>query len=175
MNFKVGEKVRVKRNLREMPRFIGGYMPDMQKLEGKIVTIRTVSDDTVTIEEYKYVWDKNAFEKLSVKPTKEELFKMPNGTIITTNAKDSDYEKWIKKDEDTFINLYDSDEGIDDYDVNSDLTLSLSDKDYGTEIVKIEKPQYTTVYDYSKEVKEMTVAEIEKELGHAVKIIKEED
>lgn len=47
--------------------------------------------------------------------------------------------------------------------------------EYGDKIIKIEVPTYETVYDSSKEVKEMTMDEICKALGCNVKIIKEEN
>lgn len=102
--------------------------------------------------------------------TKEELLKMPVGTKITTNAKkDNEY---IYDGEDFFNTEY----CIEDTEINDDLTLDTLNEKYGTRIVKIEKPTgYETIYEYSNEVQEMTIAEIEKALGHAVKIIKEEE
>ena len=40
-------------------------------------------------------------------------------------------------------------------------------------IIKIEEPTYTTVYEQTEEVKEMTIAELEKELGYKIKVVKE--
>ena len=40
--------------------------------------------------------------------------------------------------------------------------------------MKVEEPTYKTIYEYEAELQEMTVAEIEKALGHPVKIIKED-
>lgn len=108
------------------------------------------------------------------KMTKQKLFNMPLGTVITTNTEDEDYQKWIKIDDDCFRNSDDSDYYFSRYDINEDLTLDCDEK-YGTRIIKVEEPEYRTIYNYSEEAKEMTVAEIEKELGHAVKIIKEEN
>lgn len=99
--------------------------------------------------------------------TKKELLDMPIGTKITTDAKE---DNEFVYDGDSF---YNENGCIEDYDIEDD--LSISDEDYGTKIIKIEEPKYTTIYDYSTEVQEMTVAEIEKALGHAVKIIKEEE
>lgn len=52
---------------------------------------------------------------------------------------------------------------------------SIVDEDMGTKIIKIEEPIYKTVYDYTSEVQEMTISEIEKVLGHKVKIINNEE
>ena len=45
---------------------------------------------------------------------------------------------------------------------------------FGNKIIEIQIPTYETIYKADKEVKEMTIAEIEKELGYPVKIIKED-
>lgn len=56
-------------------------------------------------------------------------------------------------------------------------TENLLDKD-GDEIydiMKVERPaKYETVFIRDTEVKEMTIAEIEKELGYPIKVIKED-
>ena len=105
------------------------------------------------------------------KPTKQELLDMPAGTKIYTDAEAEDYQVWLKKIDGDFCNEYNDTFGK--YDIEDDLKLNLDVEDYGTKIIKIEKPIYETVYDSSTEVQEMTIAEIEKALGHAVKIIKE--
>ena len=110
------------------------------------------------------------FELISHKKiTKEELFDFPIGTRITTDAKEDNV--FTKTQSDEFEN--DEYDIINDYDVEDDLTLN--DEDYGKRIVKIEVPAtYDVVYDFSQQVREMTLAEISEELGYEVKIIKEE-
>lgn len=171
MKFKVGEKVRVKKNLCNIEGFAGGYMSGMKELEGKVVTIKSLGCDSAHIEECPkgYTYDIRAFEKIE-KPTKEELLSMPVGTKITTDLAENNV--FVKYSDNNFRNresLYLSGKN----DINADLTIN--DKDCGTKIVKIEEPKYETIYDASQEVKEMTVAEIEKALGYPVKIVKEED
>ena len=127
------------------------------------------------------VWNYNKTELnelelvLIKKPTKQDLFDMPVGTKIYTDAKDEDYQVWVKTSKEDFNCNYN--DYIDENDINEDLTIDedKTDEDYGTKIIKIEKPTYETIYDYSTEVQEMTVAEIEEALGHAVKIIKEDN
>ena len=62
-----------------------------------------------------------------------------------------------------------------DYD---NYTENLLDKD-GDEIydiMKVERAiEYKTVFNRDTEVKEMTIAEIEKELGYPIKVVKEEE
>lgn len=170
MKFKVGEKVRVKHNLSEIKDFAGGYMSKMKEMEGKMVTIkREAHSGGVRIKECPndYTYDVRAFEPIM---TKEKLLAMPVGTKVTTDLeKDNIFIKYSKL---TFSNEYGSYLFLDN-DINDDFTIN--DKDCGTRIVKVEEPTYETVYDNTKEVKEMTVAEIEKALGYPVKIVKEDD
>lgn len=170
MKFEVGDKVRVKKNLKDIKKFKWGYMPEMKSFEGKIVTIKSVGKESVSIEEdtNRYGWDFRAFEPISKKPTKEELFKMPIGTKITTDL--DEYNVFVKKDTDRFENNLS--DVISNYYINEDLSLNVGC--YGDKIIKIEVPTYKTVYDSSEEVKEMTMDEICKVLGYNIKIIKEE-
>ena len=62
-----------------------------------------------------------------------------------------------------------------DYD---NYTENLLDKDGDKiyDIMKVERAiEYKIIFDRNTEVKEMTIAEIEKELGYSVKIIKEKE
>ena len=110
----------------------------------------------------------------SRKPTKQELLDMPIGTKIYTDTKIEKNQVWVKVIKEDFTNgngCY-----INNDEINEDLTFDDSVNEvYGSKIIKIEKPTYETIYDYSTEVQEMTVAEIEKALGHAVKIIKKDN
>lgn len=185
MKFKVGDKVRVKKNLKDIEKFSHGYMPNMESFEGKIVTIEYVTEEWVMIEEdtHHCDWDFRAFEPINKKPTKEELLEMPMGTKITTDAKEDNV--FVKTDNGIYGTIDDredietafyneaGDEMVDD-EINDDLSLD-EDLTYGTKIIKIEVPTYETVYDSSEEVKEMTMDEICKALGYNVKIIKEEN
>ena len=171
MKFKVGDKVRVKKGLKDS---IKGWVRSMEEFEGKIVTIKMIVNKYegikyATIEGSSFNWDLNAFEPINKKPTKEELLKMPIGTKITTNRDEDNI--FVKISDDVFENNYD--ECVWDTDIEED--LSITDIEYGDKIIKIEVPTYETVYDSSKEVKEMTMDEICKALGYNVKIIKEEN
>ena len=94
---------------------------------------------------------------------------MPVGTKITTDAEEDNEYFYTGK-------AFESkDYRLKEYEINEDLTLNAEDKDNGTRIIKIEVPEYSTIYKYSTEIQEMTIAEIERKLGHPVKIVKEED
>ena len=176
MKFKVGDKVRIKskEELERIKDFTCSLNNRMKEYAGDMVEITSIDKtyngkEFVRIKENGWAWDIRAIEEIIV--TKQELLSMPIGTKIITDAEDEDYRIWIKID-DKFANNYDTDCRIDDYDINDDLTLDV-DSDFGLRIVKIEKPTYETVYEMH-EIKEMTIAEIEKALGHPVKIIKED-
>lgn len=99
---------------------------------------------------------------------KKELFAMPLGTIIKTDKEE--HNIFIKVGENDFCN--DDIDHLEDINIEKDLTLDCIY--YGEKIVEIQKPTYETIYVADEEVKEMTIAEIEKELGYPIKIIKED-
>ena len=165
MKFKVGDKVRViKSTQRHSPELIIGNTY-------KIKYIDEADEERPYRLDNKgnnWVCD-NEIELINTKPTRQELLDMPVGTKIYTDRDISNV--YIKVSESDFCNNYA--DYIVDININNNLSL---DTCFASEdkIIKIEKPTYETVYDYSTEVQEMTLAEIEKALGHAVKIIKED-
>lgn len=164
MEFKVGDKVRFVKELRR-------HCPVLKI--GDVTTITRICIDGDIELETNNICSPEELELVNNKPTKEELEEMPIGTRITTDRKNDNVFIKIENDETVFSSIEECD-CLSSYDIEDDLTIN--DYDYGTKIVKIEVPtEYETKYDYSNEVKEMTIAEIEKELGYGVKIIKEEE
>ncbi len=177
MKFKIGDKVRIKskEELEGIKDFTCSLNDKMKEYAGDIVEITSIDkiysgEEFVKVKENDWSWDIRAFKLLKI--DKQKLLKMPIGTKITTNAEDEDYRTAIKVRDDAFKFLEDGYQ-LDDYEINNDLTLDI-DSDYGTRIMKVEEPTYKTIYEYEAELQEMTVAEIEKALGHPVKIIKED-
>lgn len=171
MKFKVGDKVRIRKDLKEGNDFELYVVDDMEELAGKIVTITRAWEDnggrySIKEDTYNYTWSEDMFEN-TTKPTKEELFAMPLGTIIKTDEKE--HNIFVKVGENDFCN--DDADHIESCDVNDDLSL----KYFGNKIIEIQEPNYTTIYKEDKQVKEMTIAEIEKELGYPIKVVKEEN
>ena len=62
--FKVGDKVRIKDNLREIDGFSGGYVSELDRYIGDVVTIERIDEDEVFVEENGWAWDLRAFEKI---------------------------------------------------------------------------------------------------------------
>ena len=141
MKFKVGDKVRIKENLKERNDYKYYVHSNMQNLAGKIVTIESVREESYKIEQDNGYWDwtEDMFEEIK-KPTKEELLKMPKGTKVITDKKENNEiifdgcDDFENEKGDFFWNI----------DVNED--LSLDDKDYGTKIIEIQTQKYETCW-----------------------------
>lgn len=174
MKYQIGDKVRVRNDLKEGDSFSVHVAGKMEEYAGKIMTISnrwecegSTRYELKEIDGY-WVWTEDMFEK-TIKPTKEELLKMPAGTTIKTDKVGND--SFVFDANYTFISLTG---GINIS--KSDLTndLKITDRSCGTKIIEILEPTYTTVWTEETEKREMTVAEIEKELGYPIKIVKEE-
>lgn len=166
MKFKVGDKVRIRKDLKEGPEYKYYVDDSMEKLAGKCVEILEADSDSYQVAGSKSLWSEDMFEKF-VKLTKEELLKMPVGTIIKTDW--DEHNIFVKVGENDFCNDYR--DHIEDDDINEDLSLDRC----GDKIIEIQEPTYRTIYRVETEVKEMTIAEIEKELGYPIKVVKEEE
>ena len=165
MKFKVGDRVRIRKDLKKGYEYKYYVNDFMESLAGKIVEIRAVDNDSYQVGGLSYFWTEGMFEGLAIL-TKEELLKMPIGTIIKTDLDEDNI--FVKVGENDFCN--DICGHIEDNDVNDDLSLDA----FGTKIMEIQKPTYNTIYKADEEVREMTIAEIEKELGYPIKVVKEE-
>ena len=172
MKFKVGDRVRIRKDLKEGDDFEIYVTDEMEELAGEIVTITKVNKALVNVkyaidkDDGFYAWSEDMFEN-SVKPSKEELFKMPIGTIIKTDRQE--HNIFVKVGENDFCN---NDCDHIEYDnIKEDLSL---DYYYEGKIIEIQEPNYTIIYKEDKQVKEMTIAEIEKELGYPIKVVKED-
>jgi len=142
MKFKVGDKVRVINTLSEDQ---GNVVGGMVALKGKILTIKRVDTD-YGIEGNGWAWEEWMLEAAS---------KFKEGDIIT----DGDEKRKILGvcGEVYFVSR------DDEFNVASDLIY--------TEDGLIED-EYEVVTKDSKGVREMTVAEISKELGREIKVVK---
>lgn len=171
MEFKVGDKVRVLKAEDGNEDIVGKTGTIVKRLEIMAQIEFDEKLDGCWGNGYKWNVDYDKLELINDKKlTKDELLKLPTGTKITTDNNGNNV--FIKICEDRFVN--DDCDSLCDYDINNDLTID--DEDCGTRIIKVEVPSvltYETKYDYSEEVREMTIAEISKALGYEVKIIKE--
>jgi len=142
MKFKTGDKVRVINTLSEDQENV---VDEMVELKGEILTIKRVGTDYY-IEGNGCAWEEWMLEAVS---------KFKEGDIIT----DSNEERKILGvcGEVYFVSC------LDEFDRASDLIYTERD------LIKCE---YEVVTEASKGVREMTVAEISKELGREIKVIK---
>ena len=142
MKFEVGDKVRVISTLSEGQENV---VYQMVELKGEILTIKRVGTD-YGIEGNDWAWEEWMLEAVS---------KFKEGDIITN----SNEERKILGvcGEVYFVSC------LDEFDRASDLIYTERD---------LIKGEYEVATEDSKEVKEMTVAEISKELGREIKVIK---
>lgn len=157
MKFKVGEKVRVIDNLNQIKiRF--GLVPEMEKLQGSIVTIESILGECINIKESDYKWQEDCFEKLITK--KDDLEK---GDIVVLHNNDELYFdgfEFVDLSEDNNNNICDIE----------DISNNLSD-----DVKEVKRPKYTEVYVYNdNNVIEMTLKEVCDALGYEIKIKKED-
>lgn len=176
MKFKIGDKVRVRKDLKVGNEFDIYVTDEMVEYAGKIVTISNCWKDLSRKDRYEikenafYAWSNDMFEGLTIKPTKEELLKMPFGTKIITDKEM--YNEFILCEE-GFFNNCNGNIDMNDEDITDD--LEITDSDCGTKIVEIQEPTYTIIWRKDTEVRKMTLSEVCEKLGYDVEIIKEEE
>lgn len=163
MKFKIGDRVKYIGDINSHTR-----ENEFIKDELVVTNYKIYNENLIVYELNNKIWQftEDELELVNSTLTKEELFKMPIGTKITTD--DNRYNVYIKCQNDFFIN----EKGLflNEMFVHDDLTLE--GDVFGTRILKVEKAiDYTLVYE-NTESKEMTQEEIEKALGYKVKIIK---
>lgn len=169
IEFNIGDKVIVKENLRDIPCFQSGYMSEMDRFEGKIVTIKNFVCDKkgVIIEEdeKKYTWDIRAFKRINIKRNEIEfgdILTLRNGErYVVVNGRMYGEGEYYNRDA-TSVNYW----------YNDDLTQNENNKN--EDIIKVERAG-NIIYERQTEVKKMTVAQICKELGYDIEIVKEEN
>ena len=138
MKFKVGDRVRVRKDLK-YNNFYGGVRvnDEMVNNKGKILTIIGIGNGAYLMEGSQWVWTDEMFE--SKEYTYEDLKKSPMGTKITFK----DGRTLVKTCKTKFENCEDIS--------LADKFVNFEDKYYG-KIIKIEEPTYTTVYEAKVEI-----------------------
>lgn len=167
MKYKVGDKVRIKRDLKQEDDYKFGVVSEMEELKGQIVTIVRIDGDAYTLEEDKgaWSWSEDMFEGL-VEFKKSDL---RDGDVVTYR----DGRRRIVTDNAMCLR------GINDVGhlPTSDFTEDLRKENGNTEcdIIRVERPtQYEEVFK-REDKRKMTIKEIEKELGCSIEIIKESE
>ena len=138
MKFKVGDKVRVRKDLKYNS-FYGGIRvnDEMVNNKGKILTIIGIDGRTYLMEGSTWFWTDEMFE--NKKYTYEDLKKSPIGTrLIFENG-----SVLVKTRKDRFENYIDY--------TYIEYLKKLEDNSHG-KIIKIEEPTYQTVYEYKPEI-----------------------
>lgn len=139
--YKVGDKVRVRKDLKANESYGNEtFMPEMKKFKGKKVTIAKVHGNRYYIREDKNKWNYTDEMLERVEYTYEDLKKSPVGTKITFENGDI----LIKLEEDSY-------ESRTSYRNNENLK-GLKDNINLGKIIKIEEPEYQTVYESKPEI-----------------------
>ena len=162
MSFKVGDKVKVKENLRVGKFYDGVYFStEMDKFKGKVVEIMNIYDNYygIKVDDWNFYFSDEMLE-----PIKFKKSDLRDGNKITLrNGKVGVYTG-----DETYI------DGLCNCHINNDLTNNGS-RGSELDIVKVERPRtYKTVYEREK-VREMTVEEICKALGYEVKVVEDHE
>ena len=152
MKFKVGDKVKIKDDLKNTYGITIEYIKHLRSKFNKL-TIARICDTKDGINFYKLEEDENLFklyfgedmletaEEHKNKYTYEDLKKSPIGTKITFEN-----GKFLIKDDEDFYENSGSCRNEDDL-----KNLKDNDEVYG-KIIKIEEPTYETVYEYKPEI-----------------------
>lgn len=140
MKFKIGDRVRVKKDLK-YNNFYGGVRvnEEMVNNKGKILTIIGIDNGAYLVEGSQWFWADEMFEKKEY--TYEDLKKSPIGTKITL---EKIQDKQLVKTAPNRIENDDYRFFIGDFE-------GLNTSNYGR-IIKIEEPEYTTVYEAKVEI-----------------------
>lgn len=140
MKFKVGDRVKVRKDLKNNA-FYGGNRvnEEMFMHRGQILTIRAIDGKNYLMEEDKWYWNDEMFENKDY--TYEDLKKSPIGTKITFE----NGTVLVKDEEDYFENVSKSRDIANLYNLKDNYS-SLG------KIIKIEEPEYKTVYEAKEEI-----------------------
>ena len=165
MNFKIGDKVRIKNNLEEIENFEGDFLDILNDYIGNICTIEKIirGGRAVNVKENNWTWDIRALELANI-----TINNLQFGDIVTLR----NGERYVVAD--CYLHgesdMYNGD-CYSIYDMyNKDLTQNENNED--EDIVKVQRDG-KVIYDREDtKVREMTVAEISKALGYEVKVVK---
>lgn len=175
MKFKVGDKVRVRKDLLKNQQLgVKYFAEDMTMFIGKIVTIKEVCDGFYKIKEDKgfWHWTDGMFEPKIINFTKSDL---KDGMVVEyrDGGRALVLGDWlfdetscllIENFNDNFENCYDGKNSVDKVYTSNAHSLSEYFDNNMLKLIWKRNP-----------VKKMTIAEIEKELGYKIEIVSDKE
>jgi len=137
--FGVGDIVRVKKFLNEIPLFFHGYTDHMQEWEGKLVRIRKVVDlgegynvETLGGEHIPFDWDPRAFTKVTICPSsgKYKVGDLVIGNDVATELYRNNYttKGWVGRVVDVYDKWIDVEGHCFQKGINGDRTSTCYDR-----------------------------------------------
>ena len=176
MKYKVGDKVNVRKDFKTCDTYGGYYVTDnMHKLAGKTVTISDVYECKYAIceDDKRYCWTDEMFE-----PSAKDLIK-PGSVIEPRMGGKYLYlnDVFLSENGGLCLNALGLEEYTDDLLNNDGICKFDIQKIYRTSGRKMRDlftDEYLTLVWKREEPKEMTLEEVEKELGYPIKIVKGE-
>lgn len=167
MKYKVGDRVRIKRDLKQGDDYEFGVIDEMEGLKGHVVTIARIDGNIYKLKEDKgdWNWSEEMFEKLA-EFNKSDL---KDGDVVTYRSG----EKRIVTDNAEKLRGFNCIGHHYTSSFEEDLKEAYGDTDL--DIIRVERPtQYIDVFK-REEKRKMAIKEIEKELGYSIEIIKERE
>ncbi len=138
----------------------------MANYKGKIVTISGFGYNSYQLKEIGFYWTDEMLEP--IKFTKNDFQNLD--VVILRNGDKLLYTDYGN----VFIDV--TEENSNEISFLNDFSKDLKHKEYEQfDIIKVERPSYSTVYERKEEPKEVTMEELQKILGYEVKIIKKKE
>ena len=164
IEFKVGDKVRVRKDLQNG--YCGiGLLPEYQK--GQVYTIQKINYDSYILEEDERKYNFGFDMLVPVVPLTPKDLQFADVLTIRNGERYAYIDRYMYGESDN----YSCDCCKLEENYNNDLTSEDGDEDW--DIVKVER-KGEVIFERAEETKrEMTIEEIEKELGYSIKIVKE--
>lgn len=176
MKYKVGDKVKVRSDLKEDTMYGGQTFVDcMVKYMGKIMTVKQVYGKCYSLEEdgEKWAWTDEMFEGLSKSMLEPcMLVKLRNGELAyVVNTKNG---LCLLDERKNWINIQDYDDEL-YYQVGKNECFDIMEiydlTELAHESMKISIVDRILLQKRKEEVKKMTVAEIQEALGYKIEIV----
>lgn len=181
--FKVGDKVRIRKDLSTFIKYEVRVIPDMLPYKGEVATVTHIRTSPVSPDIYEldidnglWVWSEDTLEKLEF--TKEALkpgylVRLKDGHLYMAMLSQNGL---ALNDRIGWVSTQNLDENLCDLsDDNFSIVEVYGYSKYEYKVLDLDTSTRELLWKREEGKKEMTISEIEKELGYSIKIIKESE